>query len=177
MNNMKEESGIEVTALRALGTRITKVLPAQIKLCLDELSEEQIWWRPNEQSNSVGNLTLHVCGAVMHYLCRGVGGHEYLRDRPAEFATPTVPKQQLLATLASTFEKAEQTFDQLEATRLRDESTEPDYYYTVFEDLFGIAIHMAVHTGQIVYITKMLREGSIEDLWSQTHRTHHAWRS
>jgi hypothetical protein len=45
----------------------------------------------------------------------------------------------------------------------------------VFEDLFGIAIHLATHTGQIVYVTKMLKEGSVNDLWTQTHRDLGAW--
>jgi hypothetical protein len=174
---MNSESALEATALRALRVRITKVLPSQIKACLDQLNDEQIWWRPNDQTNSVGNLTLHICGAVMHFLCRGVGGHDYQRDRPAEFATRSIAKADLLSTLDELVEKAEQTFNSLEPSRLRDESTEATYYSTVFEDLFGAAIHMAVHTGQIVYITKLLKEGSINDLWTQTHKSTGAWRT
>jgi len=174
---MVTESNIENNAVRALRLRITKVLPAQIRTCLDQLNDEQLWWRPNEQTNSVGNLTLHVCGAVMHFLCRGVGGHDYQRDRPAEFASRSLPKSQLLATLDKMVDMAEQTFDSLDPSRLRNESTEPTYYSTVFEDLFGVAIHMAVHTGQIVYITKLLKEGSINDLWTQTHKSTGAWRT
>ena len=174
---MSVETSLEAISLRALAIRITKVFPEQIKACLDQLNDEQIWWRPNEQANSVGNLTLHVCGAVMHFLCRGVGGHDYRRDRPAEFATPSLAKTQLLASLDEMVAKAEQTFASLAPTRLRDESTEPTYYSTVFEDLFGVAMHMAVHTGQIVYATKMLKEGSINDLWTHTHKTTGAWRT
>jgi uncharacterized damage-inducible protein DinB len=174
---MTTQSGIEDTALQALCIRITKVLPTQIRSCLDQLSDEQIWWRPNEQANSVGNLTLHICGAVMHFLCRGVGGHDYLRNRPTEFATQRLPRSELLKTFDTMVDEAEQTFARMNASRLREESTEPTYYSTVFEDLFGVAIHMAVHTGQIVYVTKMLKEGSINDLWTQTHNTTGAWRS
>ena len=174
---MNRESGVEATALRALRVRITKVLPSQIKACLEQLNDEQIWWQPNDQTNSVGNLTLHICGAVMHFLCRGVGGYDYQRDRPAEFSSRSLPKSQLLTTLDKMVDTAQQTFDSLDPSRLRDESTEPTYYSTVFEDLFGVAIHMAVHTGQIVYITKMLKEGSINDLWTQTHKSTGAWRT
>ena len=174
---MTVESGIEYTALEALRVRITKVLPSQIRSCLDQLNDEQIWWRPNEQTNSVGNLTLHICGAVMHFLCRGVGGQKYLRDRPAEFATRALQRPELIAKLDEMVSKAEETFAGLNGSRLRDDSTEPAYYSTVFEDLFGVAIHMAVHTGQIVYATKMLKEGSINDLWTQTHKTTGAWRT
>ena len=170
-------SDINAVALEALRVRITKVMPAQIKACLDQLADEQLWWRPNENSNSVGNLTLHVCGAVQHFLNRGVGGQEYTRDRPAEFSTTLMAKAKLEEILAETITRADQTFANLEASRLSDPSTEPAYYSTVFEDLFGVAIHVAVHTGQIVFITKMLKEGSIDDLWAETHRNLGAWRS
>lgn len=168
---------IHSIALEALRVRIVKVLPAQIRSCLEQLNDEQLWWRPNEQANSVGNLTLHVCGAVRHFLCRGVGGQEYERDRPAEFATRSMPKEQLLAVFDEMIAKTEQTFAELKASRLSEPSLEPTYYSTVFEDLFGVAIHIAVHTGQIVYVTKMLKEGSIADLWAQTHRSLGAWRT
>ncbi len=174
---MENDKDISSFALEAMRIRVTKVLPAQIRTCIDQLSEEQLWWRPNEQSNSVGNLVLHVCGAVLHFLCRGVGKHEYERDRAAEFAeSSAVTKTQLLVVFDQMVNKAEQTFDNLEASRLSEPSTEPAYYSTVFEDLFGIAIHLATHTGQIVYVTKMLKEGSVNDLWTQTHRGSGAWK-
>ena len=175
---MSHVNDIGHLALDALRIRVTKVLPAQIRSCIEQLSEEQLWWRPNEQSNSVGNLVLHVRGAVMHFLCRGVGKLEYERDRAAEFAeSSTVTKTQLLGMFDEMVEKAEQTFDKIDASRLGEPSTEPAYYSVVFEDLFGIAIHLATHTGQIVYMTKMLKEGSVNDLWAQTHRDLGAWKT
>ena len=171
-------SDISSIALETLRVRVTNVLPAQIRSCIEELSDEQIWWRPNEQSNSVGNLVLHVRGAVLHFLCRGVGGTSYQRDRPAEFAASgSIYKEELLALLDEMVEEATRTFDALDASRLSEPSTEPAYYSIVFEDLFGVAIHLASHTGQIVYITKMLKEGSINDLWTQTHKKAGAWKS
>ena len=35
----------------------------KIRKCLNHLTDEDIWWRPNESSNSIGNLILHL--AVM----------------------------------------------------------------------------------------------------------------
>ena len=34
----------------------------KIERCLENLTDEQIWWRANEESNSIGNLILHLCG-------------------------------------------------------------------------------------------------------------------
>ena len=171
-----QSNNVSVFALEALRIRITRVFPAQIRSCVEQLSEEQLWWRPNEQSNSVGTLVLHVRGAVLHFLCRGVGGIDYERDRTAEFAESSVSKSELLAIFDEMVGKAGQTFEALDASRLEEPSTEPAYYSTILEDLFGVAIHFASHTGQIVYVTKMLREGSINDLWMQTHREFGAWK-
>lgn len=174
---MQERVDIGSVALEALRARITGALPAQIRLCVEELSEEQLWWRPNGQSNSVGNLVLHVCGAVMHFLCRGVGGMEYERDRAAEFAAEgSLTKQQLLALFDDMVERADETFAALDSSHLGKPSTAPDYYSIVFEDLFGVAVHLATHTGQIVYVTKMLKENSLDDLWTQTHKHSGVWK-
>jgi len=174
---MTQADDINSVALAALATRIGKVFPAQIRPCVEQLTEEQIWWRPNNASNSVGNLVLHVRGAVMHFLCYRIGGFEYKRDRPAEFSEQgPISKQQLLALFDEMVEKADQTFANLDNSRLSAPSTEPAYYSILLEDLLGIAFHLATHTGQIIYVTKMLQEGSVDDLWSRTHRAQGAWK-
>lgn len=168
---MKTEKDLRVVALEALRGRITRILPAQIKACLEELTEEQLWWRPNEHSNSVGNLVLHLSGSMRHYLSRGVGGIDYKRDRPAEFAERgPMPKEQLLAIVDETINQAAQILDSFDTLRFLDPSDEPNYVPTIFDVIFNIAIHLATHTGQIVYITKMLKEGSVDELWIKAHR-------
>jgi hypothetical protein len=92
---MSDQNELSRYALEALRVRVTKVMPAQIRSCIEQLSEEQLWWRPNEESNSVGNLVLHVRGAVLHFLCRNLGGLPYERDRPSEFATVSSPAKRV----------------------------------------------------------------------------------
>src|SRR5262245_34683128 len=75
----------EIT-LEALKARICRVFPAQVRAAVEALDDDQIWWRPNETSNSIGNLVLHLSGSLNHYLNRGYGGLDYTRDRAAEFA-------------------------------------------------------------------------------------------
>src|SRR6059058_6408078 len=97
--------------LDSLRTRITRIFPAQIRAAVEMLSDEQIWWRPNESSNSVGNLVLHLTGSLNHYLNRQIGGFEYHRDRAAEFAERRhIPKDELLAAFDEMVSKGEQTF-------------------------------------------------------------------
>jgi uncharacterized damage-inducible protein DinB len=169
---MQERAPLDQTALESLRRRLTHILPAQIRSCVEELGDEQLWWRPNDKSNSVGNLVLHVSGSMRHYISRGVGGMDYERDRPAEFAERgPVPKQQLLETFDETIRQVGQALDSLDEARLLEPGAEPSYNPTIFDQVFNVAIHVATHTGQIVYVTKMLKEGSLDELWIRVHRS------
>ena len=164
------------TALDALRTRIVKVLPAEVRDCLALLDDEQIWWRPNEQSNSIGNIVLHVSGSLNYYLNRDLGGIDYDRNREAEFAERrTIPKAELLAIFDDMVAKAEKTFDGLTLERLGDVSTEPKMHKSVIEDVLNIAVHLANHVGQILWITKMLRGDEVKELWMAAHKAY-VWR-
>jgi uncharacterized damage-inducible protein DinB len=168
---MEKEKSLDHTALAALRGRITRILPNQVRSAVETLNDEQLWWRPNEHANSVGNLVLHVSGSMRYYLSRGVGGFAYDRNRPAEFAERgPVPTEQLLATFDEAISQAEKVFDSFNTSRFLQPSDEPDYVPTIFDVIFNVAIHLATHTGQIVYIAKMLNEGSLDELWIKAHR-------
>lgn len=163
--------------LNQLHVRTTRVFPAQIRAAIDPLTEEQFWWRPNESSNAIGNIVIHLTGSLNHFLNRNFGGLDYQRDRPAEFAARrTLPKAEVMAAFDEMIETAEKTFSGLAPERLADASPEPKMHSIVFEDLLGVALHIANHAGQIVWIAKMLREGSVDEVWIKTHRSEGAWR-
>src|SRR5919201_86015 len=70
----------------------------KLKYCVEDLSESDVWWRPNEQSNSVGNLVLHLCGNLRQWIVSSIGGVQFDRDRDAEFAERRPrPKAELIA--------------------------------------------------------------------------------
>jgi len=163
--------------LNALRTRITKVFPEQIRAAIEPLTDEQIWWRPNEESNSIGNLLLHLSGSINHFLNRNVGFISYDRDRPAEFAERRViPKHEALAIFDDMVARAEKTFEGLTPERLADPSPEPKMHSIVAEDLLNVLAHLAAHAGQILWIAKMLRGASLNDLWMKSHRHGGAWK-
>lgn len=167
---METANTLDSVALEALRGRIVRIIPTQIRSCIEELSEDQIWWRPNEAANSVGNLVLHLSGSMRHYLCRGVGGIDYNRERPAEFAERgPLPKARLLSIFDETIDQAAGVFDSFDTGRFLDTTEEQNYVPTVFDLIFNISIHMATHAGQIVYVTKMLKEGSVDELWIRAH--------
>lgn len=168
---MTRQGDLNQVSLDALRKRITRIIPTQIRECVEQLDDEQLWWRPNEQANSVGNLVLHVCGSTRHYLSRSLGGISYTRNRPAEFAERgPVEKAELLATLDLTVSEAITVLDSFDTSRFTQPTEEPGYYATVFEQLLGIAIHLATHAGQIVYVTKALKAGALDELWIRAHK-------
>lgn len=163
--------------LEAIRVRITRVLPAQVRTAVEKLDEDQIWWRPNDQSNSVGNLVLHLAGSLNLYLNKLIGGIEYRRDRDAEFAERgPMPKNELLRIFNDMVAKAEKTFAKISPDRLTAPATDPEKNAFLIEDLIGILTHVANHTGQILWITKMLAEGSLNEVWMKTHKHEGGWR-
>jgi uncharacterized damage-inducible protein DinB len=149
--------------------RLTKGLPDQVRACLDAMSDEQIWWRPNPGCNSVGNLVLHLCGSTRHFLGRAVGGTEYRRDRPAEFAEKgPIPRATLRALLDETVAETDGILASLEPIRLQEVTDRADEPLTVLNLLLRTSHHWAVHVGQMVYAAKALKEGVFDELWMKT---------
>jgi uncharacterized damage-inducible protein DinB len=126
--------------------------------CLDSLTEEQIWWRPNEPSNSVGNLLLHLNGNMRQWILTPLGGIPTTRDRDAEFAE----RRQLdTATLRSALDQTLKEFDRtlsgLTASDLLKTYTIQRYEgITALAAIYHVVEHFGMHCGQILYITKLL---------------------
>src|SRR5215472_7907929 len=86
----------------------------RLKSCVESLTEEQVWWRPNEASNSVGNLLLHLNGNVRQWLVAPFLKLDDTRNRPAEFSQrESIPVGALLDTLGETMQGASQVLAQL----------------------------------------------------------------
>jgi uncharacterized damage-inducible protein DinB len=145
---------------------LTQQLPFQVRECLQALSDDDLWWRPNEASNSVGNLVLHLCGSTRHFLGRGVGGSDYQRDRPGEFAERgPIPRADLLRVLDETVAETGRVLDGLSPQSLGETTDRAGDPQTLQLLVSRTTHHWALHTGQIVYITKLRRPGAFEELW------------
>src|SRR6185295_19106138 len=113
--------------------RLLNGYPDQVRAALDTLADDQIWWRANGASNSVGNLVLHVCGSTRHFLGRGVGGSDYRRDRPRVFAeTGPLPRPDLLRVLEETVAEVERVTQALAPHRLLEVSDRAGEPQTAF---------------------------------------------
>ena len=129
----------------------------KIERCLERLSDDQIWWRPNEQSNSIGNLVLHLCGNARQWIVCGVGGAADSRDRNAEFAQRgVIPRAELQGLLKQTLNDIDATLQQYDADRLLESRTIQGSSVSALEAILHVVEHFSMHTGQILMLTKML---------------------
>jgi uncharacterized damage-inducible protein DinB len=128
----------------------------RLRKAVEPLSEEQIWWRPNDASNSIGNLILHLNGNVWQWLVASFNRLEDQRDRPAEFnASGDLAAADLLARLSSTIEEAAKVLARLTREDLLATWNIQGYTVTGLAAVYQVVEHFGLHYGQIVYITKM----------------------
>jgi len=126
--------------------------------CLQELSEEETWWRPNSSSNSAGNLVLHLCGNVRQWIISGLGGAEDNRERDREFAERgPMPRKALVTQLRRTVRDASRVLGKLSDDSLERKYEIQGYHVTGMDAVFHVTEHFGYHTGQIIYITKLKR--------------------
>ena len=134
----------------------------RLKSCVESLTEEQIWWRPNEASNSIGNLLLHLNGNLHQWLVASFEHLDDTRNRPREFnERDRIPASALLNQLGATMEKASNVLSRLTEKELSSPMEIQGYKVTGLGAIYQVVEHFGLHYGQIAYITKMLRN---EDL-------------
>jgi hypothetical protein len=125
--------------------------------CVEPLTEEQVWWRPNDASNSIGNLVLHLNGNVRQWLVASFNRQNDLRDRPAEFATEGgITAGLLLERLGATMNEAATVLDRLTEADLVAPYEIQGYHVTGLEAVYQVVEHFGLHYGQIAYIAKSL---------------------
>lgn len=141
---------------RARHHLIEDYLP-KIERCLDRLTDEQIWWRPNEQSNSIGNLLLHLSGNARQWIVCGVGGAPDARDRDAEFTQrDRIARDDLRSLVTRTLADVDATLAQFDANQLVERRTIQGSDVSVLEAILHVVEHFSMHVGQILYITKQV---------------------
>jgi len=130
----------------------------RLRGCVESLTDEQVWWRPNETSNSIGNLILHLNGNVTQWLVAPFDHRDDKRNRPAEFSERhVIPKAQLLETLAGTLQQVATILPRVTQSELLATYQIQGYTVTGLHAIYQVIEHFGLHYGQITYITKMLR--------------------
>lgn len=132
-------------------------LHGRIEDCLGRLTSEQIWVRGSDNENAVGNLVLHLSGNVRQWIGSGVAGWPDDRHRDAEFDTRGgMPPSELAELLKTRVVEAVSIIRALHAARLTERIRPQGYDVTVLEAIAHVVEHFAMHTGQVIFLTKML---------------------
>jgi uncharacterized damage-inducible protein DinB len=130
----------------------------RLRSCLAQLSEEEIWRRPNESLSAVGNLVLHLAGNARQWIVSGLGGAADGRDRGAEFAaTGPLPTPELLHHLESTMEEVRTVLRATDPTELLVRRPVQAFEESGLSIVVHVVEHFSYHVGQIAFATKLLR--------------------
>ena len=130
----------------------------KIERCLERLSDEEVWWRANAESNSIGNLLLHLAGNARQWITSGVGGGADRRSRQVEFdERSTIPRAELLTRLGETLKEVDSVLARLDPSSILEQRRIQGHDVTVLHAILHVVEHFSMHTGQIILITKMLK--------------------
>ena len=151
---MSEVSETFIEECRSLLT--TSLLP-RIERCLEKLNDESIWLRPNSESNSIGNLLLHLSGNVRQWIVSGIGGAADHRIRQQEFDEHSIiPRTELMRNLKNSVHEADKVLAGLDPESLLERRKIQGREVTLFYAILHVAEHFSMHTGQIILLAKIL---------------------
>lgn len=128
----------------------------KIGLAVARLDDDDLWWRPNPASNSIGNLLLHLSGNLRQWVVAGLGGEPDTRQRELEFDPIDRPDRTvLLAVVSRAVADADAVLAALNPGDLADLRTIQGREVTGLHALYHAVEHFGMHTGQILYIAKL----------------------
>lgn len=129
----------------------------RIAHCLGQLTDEQVWWRPREDMNSIGNLVLHLTGNARQLIVSGVGGAPDDRDRAAEFAArDSASTDELLDQIVSVVKQARETILAASPETLCALIPVKRYDYTGIQAIVRCVAHFRGHAQEIIHITRTI---------------------
>ncbi|HYV12065.1 MAG TPA: DinB family protein [Pyrinomonadaceae bacterium] len=177
MSNTDDHAIARAFLNRASGYLLGDYLP-KIERCLEKLSDEQIWWRANEESNSIGNLILHLCGNARQWIVSGVGSAPDARNRDAEFEQrDVIARDELVTLLRSTLSDVHATLQSVDPSTLLEYRKIQGNDVDILEAIFHVTEHFSMHAGQIFLLTKLLTATDLRFYEFDTNVPIERWRS
>lgn len=151
---MADESSVSTAFLDGSRRTLTEGLH-KIEHCVEQLSEEQIWWRPRPEMNSIANLMLHLSGNLGQWIVSGVGGEPDIRNRPKEFADRSArPKAELLRILRSVLSDCDAAIAR-SAGRLTASRRIQGHDETTLSAILHAVTHFRGHVQEIIHMTRV----------------------
>ncbi len=139
----------------------------KLENCLQQLSREQIWWRPHPAANSVGNLILHMCGNLRQWVLAGLGAMPDTRQRDQEFSPDlNWSTDELLQHLRQETSKCLEAFPGYGWKQLAANYTIQGFKVNGLQAINHTVTHFVGHTHQVIYITRLQLGDRYRFAWS-----------
>ena len=125
--------------------------------------EKNMWIINHQVNNSAGNLCLHICGNLQHFIGAILGESEYERNRDEEFSMKNIATEILIQEIEFAKAAIVTGFDAYN-TVLNEETYpievfgKPMTYEYFLYHLYG---HLNYHLGQISYHRRLLEPSAI----------------
>jgi hypothetical protein len=127
----------------------------KIEHCVNQLTAEQLWWRPRPEMNSIANLMLHLSGNIRQWIVSGIGGAADIRNRPQEFADRSQrPNHELLALLNAAVAEADSAISKLTGDDLTTSRRIQGFDTNVTAALINCISHFTGHTQEIIHLSR-----------------------
>jgi len=144
-----------IASIDKLIERDLNKLEEEIKLYA---AEEVVWKIDKEIKNSAGNLCLHVCGNLQHFIGAILGKTGYVRNRENEFAATGIPRTKLIAEIQQTKKAVKSALQGLNSSSLSEEYPIQVFGHpmTTMYFLIHLSAHLEYHLGQVNYHRRLL---------------------
>ena len=145
----------ELESLRHILTRDLQVLAKEVLATPDDV----LWSTMDGVTNSVGTLSVHLCGNLRHFVGHLLGQDGYIRNRDMEFAGTPIPKQEVLLEIENTRAAVDQALFHLDPDILDDPMPSPPIHHegrSIGFFLIQLSCHLSRHSGQVNYLRRIL---------------------
>ncbi len=125
-----------------------------------QLSEEELHWKPNEESNNIAIIIKHLSGNMhsrwVDFLT--TDGEKPYRDRDSEFIDDFQTKEQLMQKWEDGWKLLFNTIENLKENDLHKTVTLRQQPISVLQAIQIEVAHISYHLGQIIYIGKQIKD-------------------
>lgn len=130
----------------------------RLLLVLDQLEDDQVNWQPNESSNSISNLVIHINSNVKERIGKGMNHKAFERNRDAEFEKIYRSKHELIPIVNDSFSEIIETLKTMNQEQFSKSQFVRGRKRSHLDMFIQCAAHFSEHMGQIFYIGKMVKD-------------------
>jgi hypothetical protein len=161
---------IENEIIKVVSIRFSKAFE-RITHAVYQLDDQQIWYRPSSNSNSVGIIVQHLWGNLNQWVCSAIGGDAFQRNRPQEFKdADLIPQKDLLLKISVLDKKIQDVVLKVAPESLLSNRRIQGFDETVMSALIKALTHLELHCGQILFLAKLMLDKEYKVYWQPLNK-------